>query len=241
MPTRITQGPQQGGPLQLHAPGSQRGRSLADRPPLAFTTGVGWDQWNRNSSFEVPQTNTFSAKAALDWTPTDWALIRATYVPSFRRGSNYCTNCLAQGEETAEPGELGQSFLLRKYNEADLNQQSANLMLQFTPLDTLSITPNLNYTNQDYIASGLFDDSAYPGPAEGNVMLGVQQVTSWSAGMDMNWKPTERISFAGGYMYEQRYEKMRSAQPDPPTSRPLTGSRTSPTPSRPFTSRRSPA
>ena len=178
--------------------------------PLAFTTGVGWDQMQRSKGREVPLTNTFSAKAALDWTPADWALIRATYAPSFRRMNKYCTVCLAGQENSAEPGEPGQSYLLRKFDEADLNQQSANLMLQFTPFESLSITPNLNYTNQDYIASGLFDNSSYQGPAEGNVMLGVQQVTSWSAGMDLNWKPSERINFTGGYMYESRFEKMRS-------------------------------
>ena len=206
----VTQGPQRADRFSYMRQGASLDARWQIAQPVSFTTGVGWDQWNRGKVFEVPQTNTFSAKAALDWIPAEWALIRATYEPSFRRGNRYCTNCLAQGEEAAEPGELGQSYLLRKFNEADLNQQSANLMLQFTPLDGLSITPNLNYTNQDYIASGLFDNSAYPGPAEGNVMLGVQQVTSWSAGLDINWKPTDRISFAGGYMYEQRYEKMRS-------------------------------
>jgi len=178
--------------------------------PLAFTTGVGWDQWQRSNTREVPLTNEFSAKAALDWTPYEWALIRATYVPSFRRMNRYCTICFASQETGAEPGEPGQSYLLRKYDEADLNRQSATLMVQLTPIESLTISPSLNYTNDDYIASGLFDNSSYQGPAEGNVMLGVQQVNSWSAGVDVNWRPTDRISFNLGYMYEQRFEKMRS-------------------------------
>ncbi|HXJ82155.1 MAG TPA: MtrB/PioB family outer membrane beta-barrel protein [Candidatus Methylomirabilis sp.] len=178
---------------------------------LALTTGVGWDQMQRSKTREVPLTNDFFAKAALDWTPTDWALIRATYTPSFRRMNRYCTTCLAD-LETLVPGQQGQdqSPLLRKYDEADRNEQAANLMMQLTPLETLTITPSLNYANDDYIASGLFDDSSYQGPGDGNVMLGIQQVTSWSAGIDINWKPSDRISFTGGYVYESRYEKMRS-------------------------------
>jgi hypothetical protein len=151
-----------------------------------------------------------SAKAALDWTPVEWALIRATYSPSFRRMDRYCTICLAGQENSAEPGEQGQSYLLRKFDEADRNQQAADLMVQLTPLDNLTITPVLNYTNQQYIASGLFENSSYQGPAEGKVMLGVQQVTSWSAGMDINYKLTDKIVLSGGYMYESRWEKMRS-------------------------------
>jgi MtrB/PioB family decaheme-associated outer membrane protein len=206
----VTQGPERANRFSFMRQGAEVDARWQIMRPLALTTGVGWDQWNRNNSFEVPQTNTLSAKVALDWTPADWALIRGTWVPSYRRGDRYCTNCLAQGEENAEPGELGQSYLLRKYNEADLNQQALTLMVQLNPIDTLTITPNFNYTDQYYLAAGLFHDSAYPGPAEGNVMLGVQQVTSWSAGLDLNWKPTDRISFAGGYVYEQRFEKMRS-------------------------------
>jgi MtrB/PioB family decaheme-associated outer membrane protein len=178
--------------------------------PLAFTTGVGWDQWNRSNTREVPQSNELSAKAALDWTPTDWALIRATYAPAFRRINKYCTICLAGQENSAEPGEQGQSYLLRKFDEGDRNQQSATLTIQLTPIDALSVTPALNYTIDDYISSGLFNNSSYQGPAEGNVLLGVQQVVSWSAGMDVNWKPSDRIVVNGGYMYESRFEKMRS-------------------------------
>jgi MtrB/PioB family decaheme-associated outer membrane protein len=183
--------------------------------PLALTTGVGWNQINRPNTREVPESNEFSAKAALDWTVTDWALIRATYVPSFRRIDSYCTICLAGQENSAEPGEPGQSYLLRKFDEGDRNQQSASLLLQLTPIDTLSITPVFNYTSSNYISSGLVHDSSYTGPAEGNAQLGVQQVISWSAGMDLNWAPTKRLSFTGGYMYESRFEKMRSRQRSP--------------------------
>ena len=80
--------------------------------PLAFTTGVGLGSVEpEQGASRCPQTNTFSAKAALDWTPADWALIRATYAPSFRRGNKLLHELPRAGRgELAEPGELGQSL-----------------------------------------------------------------------------------------------------------------------------------
>jgi hypothetical protein len=177
---------------------------------VALTVGPAWEHWKRSDIREVPESDEFFAKAALDLTPTEWLLIRAKYMPSFKRINRYNTNALAQGEEAAEPGELGQSYLLRKYDEADRNRQRADLLAQITPFETLTITPTVGYKYDDYISSGLTHQGASASPAEGNVMLGLQQVTSWSAGMDINWMPFEQISFAAGYMREYNFQKMRS-------------------------------
>ena len=58
---------------------------------LTLTTGVGWERWDRNSHREVPVSDEFFAKAALDATPTDWLLAWLTYVPSFQRIDQYNT------------------------------------------------------------------------------------------------------------------------------------------------------
>ena len=47
--------------------------------PLALTLGTAWERWDRSDTREVPTTDEFFAKAALDATPTDWLMIRATY------------------------------------------------------------------------------------------------------------------------------------------------------------------
>jgi len=179
-------------------------------PSTALTIGVGWEQWLRSDTREVPETNTASAKAALDVTPLDWLMIRATYVPSFRRMEKYCTICLAGQENSAEPGEPGQSYLLRKFDEADLNQQLFNLMVQITPMENLTITPVASYKYNDYIASGLTHNSANRGPSEGNTMLGLQQLVGWSAGADLNWTPFQRVALTFGYVHESNFQKMRS-------------------------------
>jgi MtrB/PioB family decaheme-associated outer membrane protein len=184
--------------------------------PLALTLGLGWERWDRSDTREVPTTNEAFAKAALDATPTDWLTVRLTYLPSFRRGNEYNTGALPQVEQDASPGEPGQSYLLRKYDEADRNRQRADLLVQITPTETLAITPTGSYRYDEYIASGLQHQNT--GPGQKGAMLGLQEVVSWSAGMDVNWTPSERLTFAAGYMHESIFQKQRSRvrPPDDP-------------------------
>ena len=176
--------------------------------PLALTLGTAWERWDRPNTREVPESDEFFAKAAVDVTPTDWLMIRATYLPSFRRINRYNTNALAQVEQNAAPGELGQSFLLRKYDESDRDRQRVDLMMQITPTETLTITPTASYKFDDYIASGLQHDAS--GPGQKGAMFGLQQAASWSAGMDVNWSPVERLTLAAGYVHESTFQKQRS-------------------------------
>ena len=176
--------------------------------PLALTLGTGWERWDRPTTREVPESDEFFAKAAVDVTPTDWLMVRASYLPSFRRINRYNTSSLAQVESNAAPGEPGQSYLLRKYDESDRDRQRVDLMVQITPTETLTITPTASYRFDDYIASGLQHDAS--GPGQKGAMLGLQQAVSWFAGMDVNWTPTERLSFATGYVHESNLQKQRS-------------------------------
>jgi MtrB/PioB family decaheme-associated outer membrane protein len=173
---------------------------------LAFTTGVGWERWDRNEHREVPVSDEFSAKGVLDYTPSDWLMVRASYVPSFRRIEKYNTRAHAEHAVEEDPAAAlqGQSLLLRKFDEAERNRQKAELQLQITPLETMSITPTVAYRWDDFIRSP----------------LGLQEETAWSAGIDFNWAPVERLSFFGGYMHESIYQKQRSR------SRPVTGTTT---------------
>jgi len=170
--------------------------------PVALTLGAGWDQWRRNDVSEVPVTNEYSGKAAIDVTPRDWVLIRASYIPSWRRLNEYDTR--AHAEHTVveeETVNTGQSLLLRKFHEADFNRNKAELMVQIMPFDTLTITPTGSYSTTDYI------DSA----------LGMRQTEGWSAGVDVSWAPFERVTLSAGYVHDVNFNKLRSR------SRPVTG------------------
>ena len=173
---------------------------------LALTTGVGWERWDRGDNREVPVSNEYFAKVAMDSTPTEWLLARLTYTPSFRRISNYNTFAHAEHSVLEDPGAAlaGQSVLLRKFDESNRNRQKVDGQLQISLGDFFTVTPTASYHWDDY----------YDSP------LGLQQETGWSAGLDLTWRPHERVSFSSGYMYEQIFQKMRSR------SRPVDGSTT---------------
>jgi hypothetical protein len=180
----------------------------------ALTVGVGWEGWDRNSNWEVGHTDEAIAKVALDVTPADWLLIRATYQPSFRRGDGYNTNAFLKENGNVPPGFAGsasQDYQLRKFNEADRDRQKADLMVQITPIDQLSITPSVGYKFDNYVASGM----QHNGNTVNLQQLGLQQAVSWSAGIDLNWTPSDRFSFATGYVHESIFQKQRQTLRDP--------------------------
>lgn len=163
--------------------------------PLTFTLGTGWERWNRNEHREVPTSDEVYAKAALDATPFDWLLARLTYRPSFRRIDTY--NTFAHLEHTVEEEGAalqGQSTLLRKFDEGERDRQRIDLMLQLSPLETLTTT----------LSSGWLRDSYIDSP------LGLREATTWSAGVDLNWTPAQRLAIHAGYMHESIFQNQRS-------------------------------
>jgi MtrB/PioB family decaheme-associated outer membrane protein len=143
---------------------------------VGVTIGAGWERWNRGPEREVQESDEYFAKAAIDATPFDWLMARLTYKPSFRRDSDYSRWQVAPSN----------GFLFRKIDEAERDRQRVDLLLQFTPLDTLSITPTASYRYDDYLRSA----------------FGMLWETSWSAGIDLGWNPFERFWFSAGYVHE---------------------------------------
>jgi len=185
-------------------------------PSTALTLGVGWEGWNRNHNFEVTQSNEALAKASFDYTPTDWLLARLSYVAGFRRQNGYDPNAYKEANQNQPDGFSGSASqlpTLRKFDEGDRNQQVVNLMLQVTPNDKLTVTPAASYKYIDYISSGLFAQQA--APLHNQSLLGLQQVVGWDAGMDINWVPTDRISFSVGYVHESLFRKQRNRNNGP--------------------------
>ena len=151
--------------------------------PLAVTLGAGWERWNRGPDREVQESDELFAKAAVDATPFEWLLARLTYRPSFRRDADY--------NRQVSPNQL---FDARRFDEAERDRHRVELMLQLSPIDTLSITPTGAWRYDDYLRSA----------------FGLQWETSWSAGIDISWRPTARLSLAAGYMHEVVDRNLRS-------------------------------
>jgi MtrB/PioB family decaheme-associated outer membrane protein len=142
--------------------------------PLSATVGFGWEEWYRGPERQAHQTDEYFVKAALDATVSDWLTAKLTYKPSVRRANQY----------NQRIGDF--PFFTRQFDQADVDRQRLDLLLQFTPLDTITITPVGSWRHDDYVKSN----------------FGVNWETTWSAGMDIGWNPTERVSFFAGYMHE---------------------------------------
>ena len=166
--------------------------------PLAVAVGTAWERWDRSKGREANTTDEFFGKAALDATPTDWLQARLTYRPSFRRYDRYNTfareNTIVIEDVAAEA--TGQSKLLRKFDEADRDRQRVDFDLTFTPTETVTITPTFSYRWDDFVGS----------------RLGLQNETSWSTGIDLNFTPNQWFSFSTGYMYEKNDQHQRQRQ-----------------------------
>ena len=165
--------------------------------PLAFTVGMGWERWDRTDKHrEAPITDEFMPKASLDYTPTDWMLLRATYAPSFREINDYNSFAHVSHVSLEEPG-LGtgtQHFRLRKFDEANRDRQRADLLLQLTPLDTLTTSLTYSIRKDDYTHS----------------LFGLQKDDNWAAGIDVTWTPHERLSMSASYVREESLAQLRS-------------------------------
>jgi MtrB/PioB family decaheme-associated outer membrane protein len=175
---------------------------------FALTTGVAWERWDRNEHREVPISNEYFGKLALDATPTEWLLARIGYTPSFRRINEYNTRAHAEHSVLEDPTSAaalqGQSLLLRKFDEANRDRQKIEGQLQFTFANGFTATPSAAWRFDNYVDSP----------------LGLQNETGWSVGIDLGWTLIDRVTFSGGYTYEQFLQKMRSR------SRPVSGTTT---------------
>jgi MtrB/PioB family decaheme-associated outer membrane protein len=171
---------------------------------LATTVGGGWERWNRDPVHrEVPKSDEYYVKLAADWTPVDWFLARATYKPSWRRINEY--NTFAHIAHTVIEDELApaeaaqtQSVLLRKFDEGERDRQQADITLQFTPFETLTIGLNGTWRNDDYLGG----------------RFGLRDATTWSAGVDATWTPQEQVTVSGSYVYESIFQKWKSRNRD---------------------------
>jgi MtrB/PioB family decaheme-associated outer membrane protein len=173
--------------------------------PLAFTVGMGWERWDRSDMHrEAPITDEFMPKASLDYTPTDWLLLRATYVPSFREINDYNPHSHLTHLAEEDAGSLAalQHVRLRKFDQANRDRQRGDLLLQLTPLDTLTTSLTYSIRKDDYK----------------NSFFGLQKDDSWAAGIDVTWTPHERVSVYTSYVREEYLSQLRSRYRAGPTA-----------------------
>ena len=169
-------------------------------PLASLTLGAGWEGWDRNSTGNVYHSDEPYAKAVFEMSPADWLLARLEYRPSFKRNSNY----------NPSPTHIAtdQFPLERKINLAERDRQQVDVLVQVTPIDPLTVGLTGSWRGDDYP----------------NSPLGVQEGVDWSAGVNISYRPTERLTLSAGYVRDWNFTKQLQwtifPGTSPPTLRP---------------------
>lgn len=150
------------------------GLDLTWRPirPVSLKAGYEFEHWNRGDR-EVTSSDEQIAKFSADATPVEWVLGRVTYSHGDRTVGNY----------QAVSGELPQ---LRKFDEADRRRDRVDLLLQFTPWETVTPSANFGYARDDYY----------------NSLYGLKKSDYYSVGGSIGWTPLSWLQLSADYAYE---------------------------------------
>ncbi len=127
-------------------------------------------------------TRESSPQVGLRLFPTDWLNLIANYTYSSRDGSNFLV---------LAPNNI---LTFRTY-AGNLERNTANVIAEIYPINNVTISGNFSLYNDNY------NNSAFG-------LLGDQ---GWSGGVDVSWKPLERVALSLGYDHQQISTKQQVA------------------------------
>jgi hypothetical protein len=93
-----------------------------------------------------------------------------------------------------EASHTGQLPALRKFDEADRKRQKARLLAQIAAREDLSFGLSGGWERHDYDAT----------------RYGLKEFDGWSAGVDVDWRPLERLGVFAWYTFEELDRRQRS-------------------------------
>lgn len=134
--------------------------------------GYEFEHWNRGD-FASHSSDEHTGKFSADMTPIDWFLGRVTYSYSQRSVQNY----------EAPEGQLPQFVL---FDQADRRRNKVDLLLQFSPWETVTPSATFSYAKDDY------NNSTY----------GLKKDDYLAAGASLGWSPLDWLQFSADYTFE---------------------------------------
>jgi MtrB/PioB family decaheme-associated outer membrane protein len=147
-------------------------------PQVTAKVGYEYDHWNR-AHREVASSNENLVKGVLDVQPLPWLLGRFSYTHGVRTiGANGYEPL--GGNATALPQ-------FRKFDEADRTRDRADILLQITPIDTLTLSGSFFGQDDNYF------NSAY----------GLQEAQAFGWSADVSWAPVQRVNLYAGYGHDE--------------------------------------
>jgi MtrB/PioB family decaheme-associated outer membrane protein len=122
---------------------------------------------------QVTHLNDHAGRLTLDYRPLRWTKFRASYEYRTRDGNSYDSG-------TAEPG-------LRLYDVADRVRQDVDVIATLIPTEALAVNLTGGFSTSD------FDNEEF----------GLDDELSWSAGIDVGYRVTERVDLSGFYTFDR--------------------------------------
>lgn len=147
-------------------------------PPVTAKAGYEWEHWNR-AHREVSSSNEHTFRGVMDLRPWRWLLGRFSYAHGVR-------TIHAGGYDETLGGNGAVLPQFRKFDEADRTRNRGDVLLQLTPLESVTITGTFNITQDNFF------NSAY----------GLQDARSFGASAEVNWMPREEVNLFVGYAHD---------------------------------------
>ena len=155
-------------------------------PQLTAKASYEWEQWNRKHR-EVSSSHEHIFRGVLDVRPLRWILTRFSYSHGVRTIGAGAYEPLG-GNATALPQ-------FRKFDQADRTRDKGDVLVQLSPLDTLTVSGSL-FAQQDSYFNTTFG--------------GVENAKGFGWSGDVAWTPTERVSVSLGYARDEYQSREQS-------------------------------
>ncbi len=147
---------------------------------VAVTVGYNWKGDTRGN--EQGNTSSHTPQAGVRVSPTNWLSLLANYSFTTRTGSNPLAFVTQTGDPTAVLVPL-----TYKFYSGSLNRNNANFVAEVYPWDTVTCSGNFSIYNDNFT----------------NSALGIQSDRGWSTGVDVSWRPHDRVALSLGYDHQQ--------------------------------------
>ncbi|MCX5887927.1 MAG: MtrB/PioB family outer membrane beta-barrel protein [Deltaproteobacteria bacterium] len=151
---------------------------------LAFTAGYTWQGVDRTNGQGT--TSSSSPQVGLRLTPTSWLSLNANYAYTVRLGWNFMVR--------EQEGEAGVPITYKSYT-GNLNRNAFNFIAEVLPANNITTSFNFSIYNDNFLDS----------------TLGIQSDRGWSTGVDVSWRPHDRVALSLGYDHQQLQTKELAA------------------------------
>jgi len=147
---------------------------------VAFTAGYNWKGVDRTNG--QGNTSSHSPQVGVRLAPANWLSLIANYAFTVRTGSNNLAFVTQTGDPTAVLVPL-----TYKFYAGSLTRNNVNFIAEVYPVNTVTTSFNFSIYNDN------FTDSAF----------GIQNDRGWSTGVDLSWRPNDRVALSLGYDHQQ--------------------------------------